>query len=109
MELPKCPPARSVLESGEIVFHVRRGGECVTEHKVDLLSLKLTCEECEQSHGLQIADGRIQPTAAFLRDLAGRIQELGVENCTPTTAWQMWLAAAEAMAELKNALSEMPS
>jgi len=98
-----------VLESGELVFRVRRSGECVTEHHVDLLALKLTCEECEQAHGLQITDGRVQPTSAFLLDLAGRIQELGVDGCTPTTAWQMWMAAAEAMTELKNALSGTPS
>jgi hypothetical protein len=111
MEQPTSQPDRSnapVFSTGELEFRVQTK-DGVVEHKIDLLSLKLTCEECEAAHGLQAVDGRLQPTAAFLSDLAGRCESLGVCGCTGTVAWQLWLASANAMEQLKNALSGMPS
>lgn len=103
------PPRYAVLESGELIFRVRRPDGSETDHQIDLLSLKLTCEETEQVHNLQVKDGAIAPTAAFLADLAARFVELGVADCTPTIAYQMWLSSYGAMETLKNALSGMPS
>ena len=93
---------KSILDSGELTFRVRAADGTVTDHKMDLLRLKLTCEECESTHGLEIVDGKIQPTAAFVADLAGRLDEMGVCGCTGTVAWQIWLAAFKQMALIKN-------
>lgn len=106
---PTTCESSPILDSGEMVFRVRRGDGCQTDHHIDLLALKLTCEECEQAHGLKVVDGGYQPTAAFLVDLAGRIELMGVERCTPTIAWQMWVQSANEMESLKNALSETPN
>ena len=98
-----------ILSTGEILFKVQRE-DAIVEHRVDLLELKLTCEECEKSHTLAVdAENRMQPTAAFLRDLSGRLEQIGVCGCTPTIAYKMWISAAEAMAELKNAISGTPN
>jgi len=102
-------PSVPMLHDGELVFHVKRNCGETTEHRVDLLALKLTCEELEEKHGLQEKDGRMVSTAAFLLDLAAHIEAFGVEKCTPTMAWQMWISASEEMQNLKNELSEMPN
>jgi hypothetical protein len=98
-----------LMSDGKVRFRVRRSGGAETVHEVDLLVLKVTCEQCEDQHQLTIKDGRIQPTADFLIDLAGRLTAYGLADCTPTLAWQAWIAATEAMASLKNAMSETPS
>ena len=98
-----------ILSTGDILFKVQRE-EGIVEHRVDLLELKLTCEECEKTHALETdAEGRMKPTAAFLRDLSGRLEQIGVCQCTPTIAYKMWVAGANAMVELKNAISGMPN
>jgi hypothetical protein len=104
-------PARSsgpILTTGELRFHVVTA-EGTSEQRVDLLWLKLTCEEAEKDNALQVdSEGRLQPTAQFLDDLAARLGSK-VSDCTPTMAYQMWLAASSAMTELKNAMSGMPN
>lgn len=102
-------PGDALLSDGKVRFRVRRSGGAETVHEVDLLVLKVTCEQCEDQHQLTIKDGRIQPTADFLIDLAGRLTAYGLADCTPTLAWQAWIAATEAMASLKNAMSETPN
>lgn len=96
----------AILTTGELVFSVLTP-EGPSERKVDLLWLKLTCEEAERDNSLQVdAEGRQQATALFLDDLSSRLSAK-VADCTPTMAYQMWLAASEAMNELKNAMSGM--
>jgi hypothetical protein len=96
------------LTTGELVFNVMTP-EGPSERRIDLLWLKLTCEEAERDNSLQVdTERRQQPTAAFLDDLAARLR-VKVEDCTPTMAYQMWMAAAQAMNELKNAMSGMPN
>ena len=108
--VPASEPRRSgpILTTGELAFNVLTP-EGPSERKVDLLWLKLTCEEAERDNSLQQdAEGRQQPTAAFLDDLAARLGAK-VADCSPTMAYQMWIAAAQAMNELKNAMSGMPN
>lgn len=97
-----------MLSTGEIVFRVQRE-EGYVDHKIDILTLKLTCEECEKAHSIEAVNDRLQPTAAFLVDLAGRLEEMGVCGCTPTIAWQMWISASDAMTKLKNSTGGMLS
>lgn len=102
-------PAHELLDSGELIFRVRRG-DAEAEFTLDLLELKLTCEEAVAAHSLaEDKTGRYVPTAAFLRDLAGRLEGLGVCGCTPTLACKFWHAAGEEWERLKNGQSETPS
>lgn len=94
-----------ILQDGQLTFRIQRGEE-ETSHKLDLLELKLTCESCESKHHLQIQDGRVVATAQFLRDLAGELEALGVKNCTPTVAYQIWLAASAQLEVLKKNIVE---
>lgn len=98
-----------ILSDGQLRFRVRHRDGTETTHDVDLLVLKVTCEQCEDRHQLTVKDGRIQPTPEFLVDLAGRLAGCGLADCTPTLAWQAWIAATEAMTTLKNAMSETPN
>lgn len=102
------PRLGPILTTGELVFNVMTA-EGPSARKVDLLWLKLTCEEAERENSLQVdAEGRQQPTASFLDDLANRLSSK-VADCTPTMAYQMWIAASHAMNELKNAMSGTPN
>ena len=98
----------AIFQTGELTFSILTK-EGPVDRAVDLLWLKLTCEEAEKEHALQQdAEGRQQPTPAFLKDLANRLSE-EVYGCTPTVAWQMWIAASHAMNELKNSMSGTPN
>lgn len=98
-----------LLDDGTLKFRVKRPDGAETEHSVDLLVLKLTCEACEEQHRLQTVEGRLQPTPAFLADLAVQLGGLGLAPCTPTLAWQAWIACGEQMGRLGNAHSEKPN
>ena len=91
-----------MMSDGTLRFRVKRHDGAETVHTLDLLLLKLTCERCEEDHQLVIAEGRMQPTADFLQDLASRLAGIGLDGCTPTMAWKAWVAASEEMARLKN-------
>ena len=97
------------LVEGTIRFKLR-DGEQTTDHAIDLLVLKLVCEECERLHDLKPDDsGVLQYTAQFLYDLAGKLSGLGVPGCTPTMAYQLWHAAAMGMSDLKKNTSATPT
>lgn len=99
---------KPVLDDGLLRFDFRCRGE-TTPHEIDVLILRLTCEECEQTHGLQVKEGSYVATAAFLTDLAGRIAALGVAGCTPSLAYQLWGASVAHVEALKKNMSETPS
>jgi hypothetical protein len=101
-------PTGPILTSGDLQFQLMTP-EGVSEQRVDLLWLKLTCEEAERENELRTdTEGRMLPSAQFLDDLAARLSAK-VPTCTPTMAYQMWIAASHAMTELKNAMSGMPN
>ncbi|MEI7673282.1 MAG: hypothetical protein WCK00_14320 [Deltaproteobacteria bacterium] len=108
-------PAKSkdsipLLTDGALLFCVHRRDGTQTEHKVDLLVLKLACEDCEKQHSINRGIGEpMQPTPEFLIDLAERLSGFGLDNCTPTLAWQAWKAATEQMSRLGESQGEMPS
>lgn len=93
------------LTDGVLRLTVRRS-EGETQHELDLLVVKLTCEQCENRHALErTKDDRVVPTPEFLQDLASALTELGLEGCTPTLAWQVWIAVGNAIGELKKNMS----
>lgn len=101
----------TVLDDGLLHFAIRNrttGEE--TPQSIDVLLLRLTCEECEQLHRLQVnATGEYVATAAFLLDLAKRLAGLGIADCTPSMAFQLWSASAREIEALKKNTSETPN
>lgn len=96
-----------VFSDGSIQFRVRTSaGEQAVQ--ADLLCVKLCCEQCEDKHNLRRNDGSIMPTPEFLQDLAGRLSQFGIENCTPSLAWQLWIATITEFESLKKSMSETP-
>lgn len=100
-----CP----MLTDGQLSFEVKRADGTTTTHELDLLVIKLACEQCERRHQLKEAEGRLVPTPEFLQDLSATLAGLGLVRCTPTIAWQVWISASEQMATLKKTASETPS
>lgn len=95
------------LRDGSITFNVKSmDGKSLRTISVDCLLLKLCCEEAETAHGLK--DGQ-SPPAAFLKDLAGRLQGLGVEACSPSIAYQLWHLSGQMIAALKKNTNETPN
>jgi hypothetical protein len=97
-----------VLEDASLLFKTAIGG-VEKEHRIDLLTLKLVCDECQEDHQLPVKDGRYVPRSQFLLDLAGRLQLIGVEGCTPSIASQLWVAAYEGIESLKKNVKETPN
>lgn len=98
------------LSDGLLRFQVKPlgDGEAVV-HELDVLLLKLACEECESKHGLKVVEGRVRPTTDFLRDLAAKLETLGVVGCSASVAYQLWCEASDAIALLKKNTSETPN
>lgn len=95
------------LCDGLIHFQVKQlDGSNPRQLSIDALLLKMTCEEAETAHGYKYPS---QPTAAFLADLAKRLQGIGVENCSASIAYQLWHLAGDAIATLKKNTSETPT
>lgn len=70
----------------------------------DLLELQLLTMECEEVHSLRIDGNTVSPTREYLRELAKRLNDLGMEGCTPTAAWQLWVKVNDKVSELKKNL-----
>ena len=106
---PQCPKATILLSDGSLAFRVRRGDGSEALITIDLLILKLCCEQCVDKHQLQVVDGCLPPTPEFLVDLAGRLQKFGIDGCTPSLAWPLWLAGIAQMEVLKKNMNETPT
>jgi hypothetical protein len=105
------PDQPITLDDGLLRFtiHNRETGEDV-KHSLDVLLLRLTCQECEAAHNLQEDANRCYiVTAAFLADLASRIVGLGVPECTASIAYQLWGTSVREMDALKKNVSETPN
>gem|GEM_PF-3043010 len=96
------------MEDGTLRFKVRSQDGSEREHSIDVLVLRLVCEELEDKHRLPEVDGRYKPSAEFLTELAGRLCGLGVDGCTPSIAYQLWIAGAGGLAALQKKTSETP-
>lgn len=107
--------AELTFNDGLLRFRVRNtetGEE--TPHAIDVLLLRLTCEECETVHSLPVGDdGRYvvkgQVAIAFLTDLAARIAAIGLPQCDTSLAYQLWRASLTEIDNLKKNTSETPS
>ena len=106
--MPTEPQASLLLSDGSLEFRILRKDGTETPVSIDLLVLKLCCEQCEEDHRLKTANGMTTPTPAFLHDLAGRLAENGVPDCTPSLAWQLWIASIEQMSRLKKTTNGTP-
>ena len=74
-----------------------------TQHRVDALTVRLLCEELEQKHNLQeTPDGKLIPTIAFLDELSQSLETRGVDHCSNSVAWQLWVKSAEMFDRLKK-------
>ena len=74
--------------------------------EVDVLILKMCCEEAETAHNYKPGS---PPTSVFLRDLSQRLQAVGVTACTPSVAYQLWHLSGEMITTLKKNMPETPS
>ena len=77
-------------------------GETKKELSLDFISTQLLITELEEIHNVPTKDGFVQPTREFLQDLARRLQDDGIEGCTPTMAWQLWQKIYQMQAALKK-------
>jgi hypothetical protein len=98
-----------VLDDGSFEFTIRKKDGAESTGKIDLLVLKLCCEQCENDHHLAVNNGMVIPTPPFLTDLCSRLIANGVSDCTPTVAWSLWRAGIDAMNQLKKTTNETPS
>lgn len=86
------------LDSGTLVITLADNSEQGKEITLDLIECKLAAEDAERRH----TRGKEIDTIPMLRDLAQVYQQLGVEGCTPTGAWQLYQAVNQQFAELKK-------
>jgi hypothetical protein len=104
------PTTMPEMVDGTLRFKLRpaTGGEA-TECSVDLMILEMTCHECVQKHDLQVnpETNCYLHTPEFLDDLADRLSGLksGVPNCTPSMAFQLWIACGHYIDVLKKTTS----
>jgi hypothetical protein len=99
----------AILDDGLLHFALRASDGSERQCAVDALMLRLTCEECVEAHHLPVGpNGRYVVTTAFLSDLAGRIAALGVEPCTPSIAYQLWVSGDAELERVKKNTSETP-
>jgi hypothetical protein len=106
MEASETKPALPELVDGQVCYRVQ-GEE--QPQKIDLLVLKLACEESEREYDLQVVGGTVQYTAAFLVGLAQKLTSLGITYVTPTIAFQLWHFAGREMERLKKTLDSTPN
>lgn len=99
------------LGDGQFHFKVKAASGEVSDHAVDVISLRLACEEAEERHRLpKTEEGNLKPTAAFLADLAGILkQSAGLATCSPSLAYQLWTISGKLVDDLKKNTSETPS
>lgn len=107
--------AEVVINDGLLRFGVKPvDSEEIKHHEVDVLLLKMTCEECELAHNLKSKDGEggtktVYATTKFLQDLAVRLQGLGIDGCSATVACQLWKQASQVIDSLKKNTNETPN
>ncbi|MDX1964126.1 MAG: hypothetical protein SFX18_13315 [Pirellulales bacterium] len=98
------------LQTGSMKFNIVDDATGTkTPHEVDVMLLKLACEEQERTHNLEIRDGKYVPTPQFLFDLANSLKGLGLPMCTPTMAFQLWCAAGAQIETLKKNTETPPT
>lgn len=100
-----------VLGDGTFAFKVKKSDGTLVECSVDVISLRLACQEAEDTHRLpQSEKGGLLPTAEFLKTLTGLLaQSAGVKDCTPSIAYQLWIISGDLLDGLKKNMSEPPS
>lgn len=104
---PHNHPHDDALTDGAIKFQIRKNDGTTVEFEADTLLLKLACEECEKECGIKPdAQGLMPVDAKFLKNLAVKLCDFGFPFCTPTIAYQVWIAIGDAMKALKKNTSE---
>lgn len=103
-----------VLHDGSFSFGIKLPNGEIFEQTIDLILTKIACEECERRHSLQVVNGSLQSTTAFLIDLAATLSSLGVKSapdkdCSPCVAFQLWHAVSAKIGQLKKNMNEPPN
>ena len=57
---------------------------------LDVLEMRLLCDELEARHTLERKNGQVYATRAFLADVASELSKMGVEGATVYEAFQIW-------------------
>ena len=98
------------LVNGNLVVNVTDAdGTVRATHAVDVLALKLACEECVDQHRLAVQEnGTYKVTSDFLLALAARLGSF-VPDCTPSMAYQLWVAADGQLEALKKNTQPPPN
>lgn len=78
------------IDTGRRKFEISRNGETKL-WEYDILELKLLFEELEAKHGLRNEKNEVlNPTGAFLHELASRLQVLHLDYCTLDVAFRIY-------------------
>ena len=85
----------SFLDDGILRFRVNGSGGKTVNVEIDLMIARLEIDRLEGIHAIE-ESGKRTPTPAFLKALAAALAEHGIDGCTPTMAYQIWIASDEA-------------
>lgn len=80
-----------------------RDGDTSRTIDLDLLETRLALESVERSHDIAAPGWTVTPE--FLRDLAAALAPLGLPDCSPTVAYQIWNGVVSAWADVKKNMS----
>lgn len=86
------------LQSGQIVITLADSDPPGKQITLDLIECKLAAEDAERAN----TQGQQIDTAAMLRDLVPVYERMGVDGCTLTGAWQIYIAINQRFADLKK-------
>lgn len=108
--MPNTTPETAIaFHDGSFKFGIKLPDGTVFEQTVDLILAKITCEECERRHNLQIVDGALEYTSDFLMDLTGSFTRIGLQNITVSVAFQLWHNVSAKIIQLKKNMNEPPN
>lgn len=77
-------------------------------YELDLILLKLVCDELEAEFPLNHVGGFVAPQAGMLKAMAERLQSDFDLPATPTAAYQIWVRVNEGFIELKKSIESTP-
>lgn len=101
------PPNLPIMVDGQLVFGVRSPAGEIRQFTVDVMLAKVVIETVEDRNNLQSsANGEAKVTPECLIDLANEFAKIGVTDCSPSVAYQLWFAINNGVALLKKNMSE---
>ncbi len=98
------PKQAPVIDGGTITLDIQGGEHDGKTIRMDAYLLKIVCERLEQSHHLEVKDGKYQATVPFIQDLDKEIRAMGYPS-TPAIAAAAWRAVNARFIELQKKTS----